>query len=232
MKKATIFITTFTIILALSGCNQANLETSQLPADVQPTVDATIPERPENNENTASPPAPITPDYSTLTTAPKLMVSTLNNVDNIVVGAGNFEWSIEMPDGTMGSIVACGAGPLDDISEPPVLYTAFPAGSLPPLNDGQDVGSIMPTYYLNFGEIPPETVTVRRWLASYVGDYENHYEDFEDVIAEYENGAFTLYPGGDGEFVYEIYAEWGEVGNAYYIFRTLPQVRGNAETRE
>lgn len=33
---------------------------------------------------------------------------------------------------------------------------------------------------------------------------------------------------GDGEFVYEVQADWGEVGCADYVFMTLPQLRGGS----
>ncbi len=48
----------------------------------------------------------------------------------------------------------------------------------------------------------------------------------EEVTAEMEGDTITLVPLGDGDYVYEVSAGWGEAGYASYTFRTLPQVRG------
>lgn len=50
--------------------------------------------------------------------------------------------------------------------------------------------------------------------------------DFEEVIVEFEEDMINLMPLGDGDYVYEISADWGEVGGASYTFRILPQIRG------
>ena len=39
-------------------------------------------------------------------------------------------------------------------------------------------------------------------------------------------------PLGDGDYVYEISADWGEVGGASYTFRTLPQIWGEQEANQ
>lgn len=126
----------------------------------------------------------------------------------------------------MSGIIACGPHPLDSPGELgyAILYTAIPAGSLPPLEEGQFPGMLLSSIYLDFGEIPPETVTVRRWPASYVGNASEHYEDGENVTVDSSDG-FMLLPLGDGEFVYEVHADWGQVGSADYVFRTVPEVR-------
>ncbi len=167
---------------------------------------------------------PASKKAETLTAPPSLVVSTLYDVDQVTASPGNYQWIAVLPDGTAGTVVACGLHPLDQ-QEHPLLYTAFPAGSLPPLEDGVLPGSMVPTYTLNFGAIPPETVTAVRWPASLIGDSEGKMSKAENVSVEMEADAITLMPFGDGDFVYEICAEWGDTGSAYYTFRTLPQVR-------
>ena len=132
-----------------------------------------------------------------------------------------------MPDGSMSSVIACGAHPLDEAgaAEQTRLYTAFPAGSLPPLGEGENTPSILPVLYLDFGEIPPETVTVRRWPSEYIGRAGEFDGGSEEVEVDSSDG-FTILPFLDGAFVYEVCADWGEVGSAYYVFSTLPQTRG------
>ena len=53
--------------------------------------------------------------------------------------------------------------------------------------------------------------------------------DFEMVNTELEGDTFSLFPLGDGDYVYEVSANWGDVGGASYTFRTLPQIRGNTD---
>ncbi len=167
---------------------------------------------------------PASKNADTLTAPPSLEVSTLYDVDQVTASPGNYQWSAVLPDGTAGTVVACGLHPLDQ-QEHPLLYTAFPAGSLPPLEEGVFPGSMIPTYTLNFGDIPPETVTAVRWPASLIGTSEGSMSKAENVSVETEADTITLMPFGDGDFVYEICAEWGETGSAYYTFRTLAQVR-------
>lgn len=194
--------------------------------------------------------APVSPEPSELveveteklTAPPALAVSTLYHADSVTASSGNYQWSREMPDGTTQSVIACGASPLDTGMEWPLLYTAFGPGDLPPLKEGEFLSSIVPVYYLDFGAAPPETVTARRWSVKAVGQGTG-FDDAEEVSVEWVEGAegrvpygmeawvdmagcYALYPLGDGEFVYEIHAEWDGLGNADYIFQTLPQVRG------
>ena len=49
------------------------------------------------------------------------------------------------------------------------------------------------------------------------------------VNTELEGDTFSLFPLGDGDYVYEVSANWGDVGGASYTFRTLPQIRGNTD---
>ena len=146
-------------------------------------------------------------DKEILTEPPILTVSALNKADSVSASCGNSHWNCAMPDGTTTTILACGAHPLDQ-QEYPILYTAFPV------------------FYLDFGEISPETVSAVRWSAAYIGDAQSHAADFEEVIVEFEENMITLNPVGDGDYIYEISAAWGEVGEAGYTFRTLPQIQG------
>lgn len=168
--------------------------------------------------------APV-PEIGSLGDPPALTVSTLYHADSVVAACGNFQWAEEMPDGTVQSIVACGASPMDAGWEKPLLYTAFGPGTLPPPKEGEFVSSIMPIYYLDFGEVPPTAVTARRWSADYIGQ-DDAWDRAEAVSVETTDEGYALYPLGDGEFVYEVNAQWGELGSAQYVFQTIPQVRG------
>ena len=169
---------------------------------------------------------PVKPDARTLEGPPELVVSTFNNVDSVTASCGNYQWNHRLPGGSGGYVIACGAHPLDEASwERATLYTAVPAGTLPPLSEGEDTPSILPVFYLDFGEIPPETVTVRRWPSEYIGRASEFDSDSEEVEVDSSDG-FTILPFLDGEFVYEVNASWGETGSASYVFSTLPQIRG------
>lgn len=159
---------------------------------------------------------------------PTLIVSTEYNADSVTAAIYSYTWTKKLDGDQMIITIACGAHPLDDPDESgyAVLYTAFPPGSLPPLPDGQFPGFMVPVFFLNFGEVPPETVTARRWPAKYVGSAYEHSADAEEVLVDMTEG--FLSPLGDGEFIYEVHADWGEIGSADYVFMTLPQVRGGA----
>lgn len=106
----------------------------------------------------------------TLDRPPELVVSTLNQTNSVTASCGNYHWSKPMPDGTMSSVIACGMHPLDEVAgigDRGTLYTAFPAGTLSPLLGSSDIGGFLPTLYLDFGVIPPDTVTARRWPSAY-----------------------------------------------------------------
>ena len=161
-------------------------------------------------------------DFESMTAPPALIVSTLNCADSVSASCGNYNWSCTLSDGFTSTLIACGAHPLD-WQEHPVLYTAFPAGTLSSLEEGTDIESMVPVFYLDFGEILPETVSAVRWPASYIGDAQSHSTDFEEVAVELKKDRITLVPLGDGDYVYEISAAWGEAGSASYTFRTLLQ---------
>lgn len=213
MKRIRLIMVT--LIFALMGCAsvEKDNENAEIPADDAPISAA------KNGEGAVLPLS-----YETLTKPPVLAVSTLNNADRIIASCGNSEWNYTLPDDMTATICACGAHPLDN-QEHPVLYTAFSAGSLPSLEDGADNGAIVPALYLDFGEILPESLSAVRWPASCIGSTQN-YTDFEEVTAEKEGDTITLLPLGDGDYVYEVTARWGEAGYASYTFRTLPQIRG------
>ena len=223
MKKWISFVFIFACVTGLSSCGhpapsappasgsyeQAESLGSALPEDSGPIVSE-----------------PAKPDAWTLDGPPELVISTLNNVDSVTASCGNYQWTKRLPDG-FGSVIACGAHPLDEAgaAEQTRLYTAFPAGTLPPLSGGEDTPSILPVFYLDFGEIPPEAVTARRWPSEYIGRTSEFTDDSEEVEVDSSDG-FSILPVGDGEFVYEVNADWGEVGSAAYVFSTLPQIRG------
>lgn len=217
MRKWISFVCIFACVMGLTGCNQAN--PSNPPAsgsqDNTEALGAALSEAPSSFPSAK-------PDIRTLDQPPELVISTINDVDSVIASCGNYQWSIKN-----GSVIACGAHPLDEAgaAERNRLYTAFPAGTLPPLGEGEDTPSILPVFYLNFGEIPPETVTARRWPAEYVGRASEFDGDSEEVEVDSSDG-FALLPMGDGEFVYEVNAAWGEAGSASYVFCTLPQARG------
>ena len=224
MKKWITFVLIFACVTGLAGCNDTN--TSDLPASGSyEHTESLGADLPENQGSVSS--SPAKPDAWALEGPPDLVVSTVHNEDCVTASCGNYQWSAKMPDGSMSSVIACGAHPLDEAGEGTTLYTAFPAGTLPPLGDGEDTPSLLPVFYLDFGEIPPETVTARRWPSEYIGRASEFDGESEEVEVDSSDG-FTLLPFLDGAFVYEVRAAWGEVGSANYVFSTLPQVRGGA----
>lgn len=212
-----------TCMIGLTGC--AHTDPSSLPAsgsyEPAESLGADLPK-----DSGAGSPDAVKPDAWTLDSPPDLVVSTLNNVDSVIASCGNFTWTKKLPGGSASEIIACGMHPLDEAgaAEHTTLYTAFPAGTLPPLDAGEDTPSFLPVFYLNFGEVPPETVTVRRWPSEYIGRASEFDGESEEVDVDSSDG-FAILPLGDGAFVYEVHAGWGEVGSAHYVFSTLPQVR-------
>lgn len=239
MKRIVSIMAAF--IFILTGCAgvETDKENAAIPTETTVLADnseATIAKRQNDTiENTPATDdkgtaaaqggkeAALPSNFEALTAPPTLAVSTLNNVDRVITSCGNSQWRYTLPDGTATTLSACGAHPLDR-QEHPILYTAFPAGSLPPLEDGEHPGCIVPIYDLDFGEFLPETVSAIRWPASYIGNTQRD-TDFEEVIVEIEGDTITLMPLGDGDFVYAVSACWGEMGYASYTFRTLPQIR-------
>lgn len=166
-------------------------------------------------------------DAGALAGPPEMAVSTLYGADRVVAQQYGCTWDWSMPDGTTESIIACGLHPLDDPGEGGYadLYTAFGPGQLPPLQEGENVGSITPIFSLDFGEYPPESVNARRWSAAYIGREDRYDVPAEEVDVCLEDGVFTLCPLGDGAFVYEVHAVWEDAGDAWYVFRTVPEAR-------
>ena len=222
MRKWITFVFVFACMAGLTGCGHT--DPSAPPAsESHGHTEALGVNSPESSSSVSS--GTVKPDAWTLDAPPELVVSTLNSADSVTASCGNYQWTKKLPDG-FGSVIACGMHPLDEagMAEHATLYTAFPAGTLPLFSGGQDTPSILPVFYLNFGEIPPETVTVRRWPSEYIGRASEFDGDSEEVEVDSSDG-FTILPFLDGEFVYEVHADWGEAGSAYYVFSTLPQVR-------
>ena len=191
------------------------------------------------------PTAPAQSPAASLTSPPELTVSTWSYAHSVTAECGNFSWRSDGTKGLWHNVIACGVGPLAEGIEWPLLYTAFGPGDLPPLEEGESMSSIMPVYFLDFGLIPPDTVTARRWSVDSIGqtaDYDNAEEvavDMAEVpifvraLPEGEpmptKEVLALYPLGDGEFVYEVHADWEGLGEADYIFQTLPLTRRQGE---
>lgn len=215
MRKRIAYIFVFACMIGLVGCGHTDPPDPSASGSLDHTASLRA-AAPENLISSLS----AKPDARTLEKPPELVVSTINNADSVTASCGNYQWSING-----GVVIACGAHPLDEAQERTRLYTAFPAGTLPPLSGGEDTPSILPVFYLDFGEIPPETVTVRRWPSEYIGRAGEFDGDSEEVEVDCSDG-FSILPAGDGEFVYAVSAAWGEVGSAAYVFSTLPQARG------
>ena len=205
MKKWILFVFALVCVLALVGCAG---------------ITVTMEETPPKEE------APVPASPTELSEPPELVVSTLYSGDSVTLTSGNFDWTELMPDGTAGSVIACGLHPLDEREEWDTLYTAFSAGSIPFPEEEEFMSSLLSLYFLDFGEIPPETVTAQRWPAEYIGQAVEYGGDSEEVTVDRSDSGITLIPMGDGEFVYAVRADWGEAGSAEYVFRTIPQVRG------
>lgn len=224
MRKWITCAVIFACMTGLAGCNQANPSNPSASGSHEHAeslgADSSVP-----SDSGSSP--SVKPDSRTLDRPPELVVSTLNNADCVTASCGNYQWNHKLPGGSGGSVIACGAHPLDEAgaAEKNRLYTAFPPGTLPPLSKGENTPSLLPEFYLDFGEIPPETVTVRRWPSEYIGRASEFDGDSEEVEVDSSDG-FAILPFLDGEFVYEVNASWGEAGSASYVFSTLPQARG------
>lgn len=224
------------LCLCLTACG--GVESGQTPSDPFESPEVSIPVSPQPSEL-------VEPEAEKLTSPPELEVATLYRADFVTAACGNFTWRVEMPDGTGHDTIACGASPLDQGMEWPLLYTAFGPGTLPPPEEGELLSTILPVYYLEFGSVPPDTLTARRWSADYIGQ-DDAWDKAEEVSVEWVEvwdtkgrvpygmeglvdmawGCYALYPLGDGEFVYEVNAQWEDMGSAQYIFQTIPQVRG------
>lgn len=168
------------------------------------------------------------PSASALAGPPEMAVSTLYGADRVVAQQYGCVWTRRAPDGTMiDDFIADGIHPLDDPGEGGYadLYTAFGPGQLPPSPEGENVGSIAPAFSLDFGEYPPESVNARRWSAEYIGREDRYDVRAEEVDVVLKDGVSTLCPLGDGAFVYEVHAVWKDAGDAWYVFRTIPEVR-------
>lgn len=225
MRKWITFALIFACMAGLAGCGHTDLSAPPATGSYEQaeSLGVDLPEEPDPISSEL-----VKPDAWTLDGPPELVVSTLNNADSVTASCGNFQWNHRLPGSSAGGyVIACGAHPLDEAgaAERTMLYTAFPAGSLPPLGEGENTPSLLPVFYLDFGEIPPETVTVRRWPSEYIGRASEFDGDSEEVEVDSSDG-FALLPFLDGKFVYEVNASWGEVGSASYVFSTLPQVRG------
>lgn len=223
MKKIVVLVLSLELVLALTGCAGNSDETAGSPGlgksshYAQEQLDKTGLAL-SGGEDTEIP-----PDYQALTEPPALSVSTINQADCVTASCGNYHWSIILPDGTSSQVIACGLHPLDH-QEYPILYTAFPDGTLPFLEEEGEIGSIVPVFQLDFGGILPESISAIRWPASCIGNTGN-VSDVEEVAADMEGDTILLEPLGDGDYIYEISAQWGEMGGGSYVFRTLPQIR-------
>lgn len=241
MRKWMALYLAGVLCLGLAACGGPG-QSQSVPSD-PPEVSDPAEETTQLPEET--PTAPAASEAGSLDSPPELEVSTLYRSDVITAACGNFSWRHEMPDGTGGEVIACGASPLDQGWEKPLLYTAFGPGTLPPLEEGEYRSTILPVYYLDFGAVPPDTLTARRWSVDSIGqtaDFDNAEEVSVEWIEVWDAkgrvpygleewvdmawGCYALYPLGDGEFVYEVNAKWDDWGNAQYVFQTLPQVRG------
>ena len=223
MKRTVSIMVAF--ILVLTGCASVDVdkENATIPAETTVSVDnSQVPITEQKREITGTisvtdgegvsvaqvgEDVSVPLDFESLTEPPALVVSTINNTDRVTASCGNSQWRCTLPDGETASVIACGLHPLDQ-QDHPIVYTAFPTGSLSSSENEEDLGAIAPTFYLDFGEISPETISAVRWPASYIGNTQNH-TDSENVTIEIEEGTIMLAPLGDGDYVYEVSTRWG-----------------------
>ncbi len=176
---------------------------------------------PASNESTSR------TDPSSLTEPPALIVRNQYDADRVQATTFTYAWTTVLPDGMESSRIACGVQPMQMESLDAVLYTAFPAGTLPPAAEGTSPGGLAPAFTLDFGNCPPDSVTAHRWKSEDLGRSDLNGLWSEEVPVDCSDG-FTLLPLGDGAFVYEISARWGNDNYCVYAFRTVPQVRPQA----
>lgn len=242
MKKIIALLLALGCVLALAGCGKespapAGTEDglSAPPAQEPPGQDAVSAAQPEAlPEPLPEPPLEPPPeepeaalplDPGGLEEPPALLVRNQYDTDQAKASLCGYHWERSLDSEMMSSVIACGPHPLEcGFTGQNTLYTAFPAGSLPPLEEGQLPGMILPVYTLDFGGYLPDEVTVVRWPAGEERVDDISFPEGEEVPVELENG-WTLFPLGDGEYVYEVQAGWADLGSGSYVFRTIPQVR-------
>lgn len=129
-----------------------------------------------------------------LTEAPLLTVSAGDAA--LEVSYGTSSWSYDLGNGQATGYEACGIHPLDGQEH------------------WKNLGVTSTTATLNFGAIPPDSITVQCWRTEYWGNYDAPAEKIA-----LQNSTFQL---KDGSYVYEVCAKWSSAeaygGNAYYTF--------------
>ncbi len=223
MKKLAVLGLSAFWMISLSGCGNTGTSEALFSTELEQTEVAGLQARaagfgiPEAAAKEPKVPAP-----GSLDRPPDLMVSAASQKDAIIAGQYGWQWNI-----AGSSLIACGLHPLDQQSaeDYQTLYVVFPGERLPQLEEEEMRGGIIPVYDLDFGEVPPEALEVRRWPMEYIGEAETHFGDSEQVAVEYSE-SWMLLPSGEGEYIYEVDASWGQLGSATYVFCTLPRMEG------
>ena len=211
MKKLIVLVLT---LLMLCGC-AAGVQTAPEPAPNTPEAAPIAPET-APNEPEAAPKLPEETQESLVpipfepvdvqiepSSAPLKEPDTLAVVSgsrSVQLSYGSCSWWYENGDGTVTSLEACGAHPLDCRNSAPLL----------------DMDGAGAQFY--FGAEAADAVTVRCWS---VADWGNCDAPAETIPVE--NMTFTLKETG---CVYEVCATWNRAeawgGSAYYVFCTSP----------
>lgn len=134
-----------------------------------------------------------------------------SQMNSITLSSGSYDWNWEVGFGQMQSVIACGAAPLDVAAMDIVTKV-----KLPRYNGMDGV-----TYSFS-GGVGPDTLTVRRWDSSAIGNMEA--EPLETQVYTYPELLVELLPGS----VYEFSAEWakenlkayGAYGEASFVLVT------------
>ncbi len=120
----------------------------------------------------------------------------------LALTSGNYQWQVELEDGSVQEVIACGAAPTDD------------PDSLPRLETGQTAAA------LTFSAAP-ESLSVRCWrTADAQLDDAQEETTLEETILE--DDTLTLLPG---DYIYEITAAWPS-GSASFAFRIVSTSTG------
>lgn len=133
-----------------------------------------------------------------------------SRMDDIELIPGNYSWNVETGDEGSG-VVACGAAPLDEAAMDFTVKL-----KLPEYNGLDSVAYVFST------KIAPDTLVVRRWDASAIGNGEAEEERVTKYY--YRSPILELEPGK----VYEFAADWKKesagknkfYGNASYVLVT------------
>lgn len=208
MRKHIAFILAFLCLFTLASCGRGRLDSDKNInyAEGAPPPDCPgdpLEYAPGGGEDGAQGKLPGGEDgdaVSDLSAPPTLTVES--DGQTIEAACSNYTWIKAEENGDSISVIACGAHPLESACFEVMPKLDIISYYITEKGEGQA--------FFTFGAPQPESVTVRRWSASFVGDCSAPAEE-----VSFENGTLSL---GSGSYVYEVHADFGSQGSADYAF--------------